>query len=52
VDLDLTGSVGLFDFHRADEMIDCGAAAVDRVIEHIKREIVTRRFNAVYAHTG
>jgi NTE family protein len=44
--------IGLFDFHRADEMIECGAAAVEREIEHIKREIISRRFNAIYAHTG
>jgi NTE family protein len=45
-------AVGLFDFHRAEEMIQCGVEAAERAIEHIKREIVTRRFNAVYAHTG
>jgi NTE family protein len=44
--------VGLFDFHRADEMIECGVAAAQRQVEHIKREIITRRFNAIYAHAG
>jgi NTE family protein len=45
-------SVGLFDFHRAEEMIAFGIEAAERAIEHIKRDIITRRFNAVYAHTG
>jgi NTE family protein len=44
--------VGLFDFHRAEEMIACGAAAAQREVEHIKREIAARRYNAIYAHAG
>jgi NTE family protein len=44
--------VGLFDFHKAEEMIECGAAAVRRDIEQIKREIIARRFNAVLARTA
>jgi len=44
--------VGLFDFHRADEMIECGAAAVQREVDHIKQEIVSRRFTTVLARTG
>ncbi len=44
--------VGLFDFHRAEEMIECGAAAVEREIEQIKREIIARRFNTVLARTA
>jgi NTE family protein len=44
--------VGLFDFHKAEEMIECGAAAVQRDIEQIKREIIARRFNAVLARTA
>jgi NTE family protein len=44
--------IGLFDFHRADEMIECGAAAAQREIEHIKREIIAQRFSSIYAHTG
>jgi NTE family protein len=45
-------SVGLFDFHRAEEMIQCGVEAAERAIEIIKRDIIARRFNAVYARTG
>jgi NTE family protein len=44
--------VGLFDFHKAEEMIECGAAAVERDIEQIKREIIARRFNTVLARTA
>jgi NTE family protein len=44
--------IGLFDFHRAEEMIECGAGAVQRDIEQIKREIITRRFNTVLARTA
>ena len=44
--------VGLFEFHRAEEMIECGAAAVQRDVEQIKREIVSRRFNTVMARTA
>jgi NTE family protein len=34
---------GLFDFHRAEELIDSGLAAANREIEDIKREIGARR---------
>jgi NTE family protein len=44
--------VGLFDFHRAEEMIECGEAAVQREVDHIKREIISRRFNTVLAQTA
>ncbi len=44
--------IGLFDFHRADEMIECGVAAAQREVEHIKSEIVTRRFNSILARAG
>jgi NTE family protein len=44
--------IGLFDFHRAEEMIECGAAAASREVEHIKQEIVTRRFNSILAQAG
>jgi NTE family protein len=44
--------IGLFDFHRADEMIECGVAAAQREIEHIKREIIAQRINSIYAHAG
>jgi NTE family protein len=43
---------GLFDFHRAEEMIECGKRGVQHDIERIKREIIARRFNAVHARTG
>jgi hypothetical protein len=33
-------------------MIECGAAAVERDIEQIKREIIARRFNTVLARTA
>ena len=33
---------GLFDFHRAEAMIECGVAAAKREIEDIKREIALR----------
>lgn len=35
--------IGLFDFHRADEMIALGAAAVKRDAEDMQREIAHRR---------
>jgi predicted acylesterase/phospholipase RssA len=42
---------GLFDFHRADELIECGVAAAKREIEDIKLEIASRRgLPAVVAH--
>jgi len=44
--------IGLFDFHRAGEAIECGVAAAQREVEHIKREIISRRFNSIYAQTG
>ncbi|HEX6000911.1 MAG TPA: patatin-like phospholipase family protein [Hyphomicrobiaceae bacterium] len=44
--------IGLFDFHRAEEMIDCGAEAVQRDVENIKRELMTRRFKTIYARAG
>ena len=44
--------IGLFDFHRADEMIECGVAAAQREVEHIKREIVTRHFDSILARAG
>ncbi|MBV1695229.1 MAG: patatin-like phospholipase family protein [Hyphomicrobiales bacterium] len=37
------GEFGLFDFHRADEMISRGVAATERVIEDLEREISSRR---------
>jgi NTE family protein len=44
--------IGLFDFHRADEAIECGATTAQREVETIKREIISRRFNSIYAQTG
>jgi NTE family protein len=44
--------IGLFDFHRAEEMIECGAAATQREVDRIKQELVTRRFKTIYARTG
>jgi NTE family protein len=44
--------IGLFDFHRADEMIGCGIAAAQREVEHIKHEIVARNFNSILARAG
>ncbi len=44
--------IGLFDVHRAEEAIECGVAAAQREIENIKREIISRRFNSIYAQTG
>jgi NTE family protein len=44
--------IGLFDFHRAEEAIECGAAAAQREVEQIKREIIARRYNSIYAQTG
>jgi len=42
---------GLFDFHRADALIECGIAATQREIEDIKLEIAARRgLSAVVAH--
>jgi NTE family protein len=36
-------SLGLFDFHRAEALIDCGAAAVKREIDDLKRDLDARR---------
>jgi NTE family protein len=44
--------MGLFDFHRAEELIECGAAAAARDAEHIKRDLVAKRFKTIYARTG
>ena len=44
--------MGLFDFHRAEELIECGLDAARREVEHIKRDLVTRRFKTIYARTG
>ena len=42
---------GLFDFHRADALIECGVAATRREIEDIKLEIAARRgLPTVVAH--
>jgi NTE family protein len=42
---------GLFDFHRADALIECGVAATKREIEDIKLEIAARcGLPAVVAH--
>ena len=42
---------GLFDFHRAEALIECGIAAAKREIEDIKFEIAARRSVApVHAH--
>jgi NTE family protein len=43
--------IGLFDFHRADELIRRGEEAAKRHIEEMKREIDARRL-APGAHTG
>ena len=48
----LVPSVGLFDFHRAEEMIECGFAAAKREVDNIKRELATRRFKTIYARAG
>lgn len=37
------GDFGLFDFHRADDLIACGEAAAERALDDIKREIAARR---------
>jgi NTE family protein len=42
---------GLFDFHRAEAMIECGIAAAKREIEDIKIEVAARRkVRPVLAH--
>ena len=37
------GDFGLFDFHRADDLIACGVRAAEREIDDIAREIAMRR---------
>jgi NTE family protein len=37
------GDYGLFDFHRADDMIASGERAAQRALEDITREIAARR---------
>lgn len=37
---------GLFDFHRAEAMIECGVVAAKREIDDIRREIASRRTGA------
>jgi NTE family protein len=37
------GGIGLFDFHRADELIQRGETAARREIEDLAREIGARR---------
>jgi NTE family protein len=37
------GEYGLFDFHKADELIACGEAAAHRVLDDIVREIAARK---------
>ena len=44
--------IGLFDFHRADELISRGAQAVNRQLEDIVREIDTRAPHRVLAPKG
>jgi NTE family protein len=34
--------IGLFDFHRAEELIQRGASAAQRVIEDLNRELTSR----------
>ena len=36
------GSIGLFDFHRAEELIACGESAAKRLIDDITRELDAR----------
>jgi NTE family protein len=44
---------GLFDFHRAEAMIQCGLSAARRELDDIKREVTARRsYTAVLAHTA
>lgn len=37
------GEYGLFDFHKADELIACGEAAAHRALDDITREIAARK---------
>jgi NTE family protein len=43
--------IGLFDFHRAEELIERGAEAARRHLVEMRREIDARR-HAPGAHTG
>ena len=43
--------IGLFDFHRAEELIERGAEAARRHLAEMRREIDARR-HAPGAHTG
>ena len=45
------GDVGLFDFHRAEELIACGAAATQRHLQDMRREIDARK-HAPGGHVG
>ena len=46
-------SFGLFDFHRAEAMIQCGVTATKREVEDIKREVAARSMHgAVLARTA
>jgi NTE family protein len=45
------GEVGLFDFHRADELIARGEAAAKRHLHDMHREIDARK-HAPGAHVG
>lgn len=44
--------IGLFDFHRADELIMRGMAATQRELPDLRRELLARRahWNGAYAH--
>ena len=37
--------IGLFDFHRADELIERGEAAANRELEELGRELALRRLS-------
>ncbi len=39
------GNCGLFDFHRADDLITAGSKATERVIDDLVREIAARKVN-------
>lgn len=41
------GDFGLFDFHRADSLIQHGEAAANRALEDIQREIAVRRAHGI-----
>ena len=42
--------IGLFDFHRADDLIARGEAAANREIEDLKRELGNRDMSDPHAH--